>query len=271
MVVPETSPVRGHSGFPRDCCLHPRGLWQRRRLLQHDGHGHEQRAGEHLRRGAGSRRGQVEGHARRRRRRDLSAERVHRLGRATPSWAWTRISRRPSRAPSASRPRSSTRPSTASSPGLASGKYGLGMSSFTDTKEREKTVDFVTYFTAGTSFYVKAQGGPADQWARRPVREEGRGREGHDPGGRRRGAEQEVHRRGQAGRDAARLPRPERREPRHQQQPRRDRHGRLPRGRLPGRALQRPVQGRRASRTGRRPMGSRSRRTTGWPNRSSPA
>jgi polar amino acid transport system substrate-binding protein len=46
-------------------------------------------------------------------------------------------------------------------PGLASGKYDLGMSSFTDTKEREKTVDFVTYFTAGTSFYVKAQGGPA--------------------------------------------------------------------------------------------------------------
>jgi polar amino acid transport system substrate-binding protein len=45
-------------------------------------------------------------------------------------------------------------------PGLASGKYDLGMSSFTDTKEREKTVDFVTYFNAGTSFYVKAQGGP---------------------------------------------------------------------------------------------------------------
>jgi len=46
-------------------------------------------------------------------------------------------------------------------PGLASGKYDLGMSSFTDTKEREQTVDFVTYFTAGTSFYVKTQGGPA--------------------------------------------------------------------------------------------------------------
>lgn len=45
-------------------------------------------------------------------------------------------------------------------PGLASGKYDLGMSSFTDTKERQKTVDFVTYFSAGTSFYVKAQGGP---------------------------------------------------------------------------------------------------------------
>jgi polar amino acid transport system substrate-binding protein len=46
-------------------------------------------------------------------------------------------------------------------PGLAAGKYDLGMSSFTDTKEREQTVDFVTYFTAGTSFYVKASGGPA--------------------------------------------------------------------------------------------------------------
>ena len=46
-------------------------------------------------------------------------------------------------------------------PGLASGKYDLGMSSFTDTKEREKTLDFVTYFSAGTSFFVKATGGPA--------------------------------------------------------------------------------------------------------------
>ena len=46
-------------------------------------------------------------------------------------------------------------------PGLVSGKYQLGMSSFTDTKERQKTVDFVTYFVAGTSFYVKANGGPS--------------------------------------------------------------------------------------------------------------
>jgi len=44
-------------------------------------------------------------------------------------------------------------------PGLASGKYDLGMSSFTDTKEREKVVDFVTYFSAGTAFYTK-KGGP---------------------------------------------------------------------------------------------------------------
>ena len=46
-------------------------------------------------------------------------------------------------------------------PGLSAGKYNVGMSSFTDTKEREKTVDFVTYFSAGTSFYVKASGGAA--------------------------------------------------------------------------------------------------------------
>jgi polar amino acid transport system substrate-binding protein len=45
-------------------------------------------------------------------------------------------------------------------PGLAAHKYDLGMSSFTDTKERQKAVDFVTYYSAGTSFYVKAQGGP---------------------------------------------------------------------------------------------------------------
>ena len=45
-------------------------------------------------------------------------------------------------------------------PGLQSGKYNLGMSSFTDTKAREKVVDFVTYFVAGTSFYVKSSGGP---------------------------------------------------------------------------------------------------------------
>jgi polar amino acid transport system substrate-binding protein len=44
-------------------------------------------------------------------------------------------------------------------PGLAAKKYDLGMSSFTDTKEREKVVDFVTYFSAGTAFYTKANGG----------------------------------------------------------------------------------------------------------------
>ncbi len=46
-------------------------------------------------------------------------------------------------------------------PGLASGKYDLGASSFTDTKAREKTVDFVDYFQAGTSFFTKSSGGTA--------------------------------------------------------------------------------------------------------------
>jgi polar amino acid transport system substrate-binding protein len=45
-------------------------------------------------------------------------------------------------------------------PGLAAGKYDIGMSSFTDTLARQKVVDFVTYFSAGTSFFVKTQGGP---------------------------------------------------------------------------------------------------------------
>jgi polar amino acid transport system substrate-binding protein len=46
-------------------------------------------------------------------------------------------------------------------PGLQSGKYDLGMSSFTATKKRQKVVDFVTYFSAGTSFYVNASVGHA--------------------------------------------------------------------------------------------------------------
>jgi polar amino acid transport system substrate-binding protein len=41
-------------------------------------------------------------------------------------------------------------------PSIEGGTYNVGMSSFTDTKEREKTVDFVTYFEAGI------------QWAQRP-------------------------------------------------------------------------------------------------------
>jgi polar amino acid transport system substrate-binding protein len=46
-------------------------------------------------------------------------------------------------------------------PGLAAGKYDMGASSFTDTKAREKVVDFVDYFQAGTSFFTKASGGAA--------------------------------------------------------------------------------------------------------------
>ena len=45
-------------------------------------------------------------------------------------------------------------------PGLVSGKFDVGMSSFTDNKLREKTVNFVDYFEAGTSFFEKSAGGP---------------------------------------------------------------------------------------------------------------
>nr|WP_203596778.1 ABC transporter substrate-binding protein [Actinomadura bangladeshensis] len=37
-------------------------------------------------------------------------------------------------------------------PGVQSGKYEIGVSSFTDNKEREKAVDFVTYYSAGTAW-----------------------------------------------------------------------------------------------------------------------
>jgi polar amino acid transport system substrate-binding protein len=45
-------------------------------------------------------------------------------------------------------------------PGLASGRYDIGASSFTDTKEREKTVDFVDITSVGEAFLTKATGGP---------------------------------------------------------------------------------------------------------------
>jgi len=42
-------------------------------------------------------------------------------------------------------------------PSIDGGAFNVGMSSFTDTKEREKTVDFVTYFSAG-SLWAKPSG-----------------------------------------------------------------------------------------------------------------
>lgn len=44
-------------------------------------------------------------------------------------------------------------------PGLAAGRYDMGASSFTDTKAREQTVDFVDYANVGESFYTKSSGG----------------------------------------------------------------------------------------------------------------
>jgi polar amino acid transport system substrate-binding protein len=45
-------------------------------------------------------------------------------------------------------------------PGLKAGRYDLGASSFTDTKEREKVVNFVDYYSAGISFYAKSSANP---------------------------------------------------------------------------------------------------------------
>jgi polar amino acid transport system substrate-binding protein len=41
-------------------------------------------------------------------------------------------------------------------PALQSGKFSLGMSSFTDEKTREKQVNFVDYFVAGEGYYVSS-------------------------------------------------------------------------------------------------------------------
>ena len=95
-------------------------------------------------------------------------------------------------------------------PGLAAGRYDLGASSFTDTKEREKTVDFVDYFTAGDSFYAKSSANPAIETLADLCGKTGGGREGHDRAGRSDDAERQVHQRRQEGRERARLPDAER-------------------------------------------------------------
>jgi polar amino acid transport system substrate-binding protein len=46
-------------------------------------------------------------------------------------------------------------------PSITGGTYDVGMSSFTDTKEREQTVDFVTYFSAGV-LWAQRSGNPID-------------------------------------------------------------------------------------------------------------
>ncbi|MBY6411263.1 ABC transporter substrate-binding protein [Rhodococcus sp. BP-252] len=46
-------------------------------------------------------------------------------------------------------------------PSIQAGTYDVGMSSFTDTKEREATVDFATYFNAGTQ-WAQQSGGSVD-------------------------------------------------------------------------------------------------------------
>ncbi len=46
-------------------------------------------------------------------------------------------------------------------PSIQGGTFNVGMSSFTDSKEREQQVDFVTYFSAGT-LWAQPAGGAID-------------------------------------------------------------------------------------------------------------
>jgi polar amino acid transport system substrate-binding protein len=43
--------------------------------------------------------------------------------------------------------------------GIGANRYDVGASSFGDTAEREKSVDFVDYLVAGESFYTKVSSG----------------------------------------------------------------------------------------------------------------
>ena len=148
-------------------------------------------------------------------------------------------------------------------PGLAANKYDLGVSSFTDTKEREKTVDFVDYFSAGISFYAKARPTPAST-AGGPVRQD------RSPRRRARSRRKKPKSRAKKctkegkkavtvlsfpGQNAVNLA--------IVQRPRRGGHGRLAGRRLPGQAVRTASSSSSASRTGLRPTGSRSRRAAG--------
>ena len=66
-------------------------------------------------------------------------------------------------------------------PGIQSGKYDLGISSFTANAERQKVVNFATYFNAGTQWAVQ-KGNPQGVDDRQRLRQEGRRAEGHRPG-----------------------------------------------------------------------------------------
>ena len=127
-------------------------------------------------------------------------------------------------------------------PGLAAGKYDMGASSFTDTKEREKTVDFVDYFSAGESFFTKASGGApsstlADICGKTVAVEKGTTEETD--------AQAQSKKCGRQAGEGALVPRPERRQPGALLRPRAARLCRLASGRLRGQEVKRAVQARR--------------------------
>ena len=142
------------------------------------------------------------------------------------------------------------------------------MSSFTDTKAREKVVDFVTYFSAGTSFYVKARAGTTIKGLARPLRAYGRGRERNDAADDATAQSAKCKKAGKAGVTVSVFP---------------DQNGAnlaLSSGRAQVGMADSPVAAYIVKQskgqfkltgkpTARRPTGSRSRRATGWRSRSS--
>ena len=74
-------------------------------------------------------------------------------------------------------------------PGITGGKYDVGVSSFTDNKEREKTVDFVTYYSAGIQFVSTDKSFDPDE----RLRQEGRCAGRDDRTGRPECPQQDLH------------------------------------------------------------------------------
>ena len=152
-------------------------------------------------------------------------------------------------------------------PGIQSGKYDMGASSFTDTMARQKVVDFVDYFTAGEGFYVKTGSSLAFNGLSIAVRALG-GRRGRDHrADRRPDPGQDLHHGGQEDGHRAVLRQPEPGQPGRLQRAGRRRVRRLAGGRLHRGHLQRrvpeqrhrlrgrplrpgPAQGQRHGRTG---------------------
>ena len=165
---------------------------------------HAQRRGRSARPGVD----QVQGHAHGGRRRELRARRVHRPRRPHGG----RDGRGPDKALAAVMGlKANVVNATFATiiPGLAAGRYDMGASSFTDTKAREKTVDFVDYANVGESFYTKTAGGAsigsiADICGKTVSVESGTTEES-----RRQDAEREVHEGRQAGRHRARVQHPD--------------------------------------------------------------
>ena len=140
-------------------------------------------------------------------------------------------------------------------PGLAAGKYDMGASSFTDTKAREKVVNFVDYFQAGTSFFTKASGGAAvtnlASLCGKTVAVESGTTEETDA----KAQSVKCKATGKPGVNVLVLPDPDRSQPGAFQRPRADLDGRLAGRGLSGQAVTRELQARRRRPTATAPYG----------------